>query len=119
MADVYTGTRLFTGELTGAGEQPAGTYAKTYGELGFRVLEQLLDDHANPKRFIWNSCRKEDVSPDNYWDNFKVCQGEIAAAVKDNDVSIWWYAFTEGIDSRLWEEVKGDFLRAVNGQVVG
>ena len=115
MVDVYTGKRLFTGELTGAGEPPNDTWGKTYGSLGFRVLEQLMDDHTGNRKFMWNYCRRDDTTLDNYWNNFKVCPGEIAAAIKDDDVSIWWYAFSEGIDSRLWEEVKGDFLRAVNG----
>ena len=115
MADIYTSTRLFTGELTGAGEPPNNNWDKTYGKLGFRVLEQLMDDHTGDRTFMWNYCRKDDSTPDDYWKLFKPCPAEIKAAVRDDHIKLWWYIFSEGIDCRLWEEVKGDFLRAVNG----
>jgi len=115
MADVYTSKRLFVGELTGAGEFPTDEFTKTYRRLAEYIINRMLSDHANPRRFPYNYCKRDDDTSDDYWKGFKVCQGELKDAIESDGIELWWYVFSEGIDSRLWEEVKGDFLRAVNG----
>lgn len=117
MADIYTSTRLFVGQLTAAGEFPDDEFTKTYRRLAEHIINRMLSDYTSPRRFPYNYCKREDGTPDNYWKGFKVCQAELKEAVASNGLELWWYVFSEGIDSRLWEEVKGDFLRAVNGQV--
>jgi len=115
MADIYTGHRPFIGQLIGVGEPPDNKWDKTYGKLGFRVLEQLMDDHTGDRKFMWNYCKRDDTTPDEYWKLFSPCPTEITAAVRDNHIELWWYVFASGKDERLWEEVKGRFLKAVNG----
>jgi len=116
MVDVYTGRRPFIGQLIACGEPPGDKWDKTYGALGFRVLEQLMDDHTGDRKFMWTYLKREDATPDDYWKHFKPCHEEIVAAVRDDHIELWWYVFSEGRDERLWEEVKGMFLKAVNGQ---
>lgn len=116
MADIYTSARLFVGELIGVGEPPHDRWGKTYGWLGFRVLEQLMDDHTGDRKFMWTYLKREDNTPDGYWSQFEPGPQEIQDAVKNDGISLWWYVWSEGMDNRLWEEVKDKFLKVVNGQ---
>jgi len=106
VADIYTLPSLFAREIAGAGEPLTTWFDWTYRRLGFRVIQELMEDSKNPERFKWHYQRKEDKTADDYWRYFKVCREEIEAAINSDGVEIWWSAWMDGKDNKSWEEVK-------------